>query len=401
MADSRKGAQTAGLIFALVLIPLLLYVANIVTDLLLAVRYLRSEDYTWFSLTLAFVLGPSLIIQLVSLFYEWKTIQQYRPLLCILHVLQIGVFIQYGAVFLNLWLGLGGGESGRVSPGLPIIHLTEAVLQSMPQLSLQFYITVCVGLYNTTTCMADEDSAQPMSTIVPFNHSSTGTFNNTEQVWETTRMYEDDEDRSEPELLFLLLTPLKVVSMSVSLVAAVKAVVAFFYDKCLSKENLSTARLLARILLVTVWKLCELCVRAFVVGLFASIAKWIVIVVLAAQWVILTIAVTTVRDAWFTVNMLMCGLAAAVDTFSMTWSIFYLKTFWLNTVLTLLGNIAMALGWHFMKAKEKWYDTAALTFVVSASVLSVVLGIAEMILEKRLKCQCQVKKREMQYEMRQ
>ncbi|CAH1232699.1 XK [Branchiostoma lanceolatum] len=388
MVDSRKGTKTVGLIFAVVLVPLALYVANTATDLSLAVRYLRSGDKTWFGLTLGFVLAPSLIIQLVSLFYERKAMQQYRPLLYILHVLQLGVFIQYGAVFLHLWLGLGGGESGRVSPGLPIIHLTEAVLQSIPQLSLQLYITVCTtGLFNTTTCMPEEN-AQPMSAI------STDTFNTTELL--TTTMH--NEDSSEQEGILLTL---KIVSMSVSLVAAIKAVVAFFYDKCLTKENLSTGKLLARILLITVWKLCELCARAFVVGLFATILQLIVIAILATHWLILTIVVITVRDAWFTVNMLMCGLVAAVDTFSITWSIFYKRTFWLNTVLTLLGNIAMALGWYYMKGEDSWYGIHALTFIVSASVLSAMLGIAEMILEKRIKCHCQGEERQSQYEMRQ
>ncbi|XP_035691126.1 XK-related protein 9-like [Branchiostoma floridae] len=163
MADNRKGTKTAGLIFALVLVPLSLYVANIATDLVLAVRYLRNKDFTWFGLTLGFVLVPSLIIQLVSLFYERKTMQQYRPLLYILHVLQLGVFIQYGALFLHLWMGLGGGESGRVSPGLPIIHLTEAVLQSMPQFSLQLYITV-VSHLNTTKFMPDDNSTVAFNT---------------------------------------------------------------------------------------------------------------------------------------------------------------------------------------------------------------------------------------------
>ncbi|XP_078599753.1 uncharacterized protein LOC144874951 [Branchiostoma floridae x Branchiostoma japonicum] len=382
MADNRKGAKTVGLIFALVLVPLLLYVANIATDLVLAVRYLRNAHPTWFGLTLGFVLVPSLIIQLVSLFYERKTMQQYRPLLYILHVLQLGVFIQYGALFLHLWMGLGGGESGRVSPGLPIIHLTEAVLQSMPQFSLQLYITV-VSHLNTTKFMPEENS--------------TVAFNTTELLTTqlpTTKMY--DEEGSDSEVLLLTL---KIVSMSVSLIAATKAVVAFFY-KCLTKENLSPAKLLARILLITVWKLCELCARAFAVGLFASAAKWIVMV-LAGHWVIMTAVMITVPDVWFTVSMLMCALVAAVDTFSMTWSIFYIQTFWLNTVLTLLGNIAMLVGWYFMKDERSWYDIPALAFVVSASVLSATLGIVEMILEKRIKCHCQGKQRERQYEMRQ
>ena len=73
------------------------YIADVVTDLLVSVKYFRNGDYIWFGLTLSCVLGASLVMMVFSL--KWfnddtaKGVSKTKTV--VLHVLQLGPLQRY------------------------------------------------------------------------------------------------------------------------------------------------------------------------------------------------------------------------------------------------------------------------------------------------------------------
>ncbi len=68
------------------------YIADVVTDLLVSVKYFRNGDYIWFSLTLLCVVGASLVMMMFSLkwFYDDTAEEESKTKTVVLHVLQLG-----------------------------------------------------------------------------------------------------------------------------------------------------------------------------------------------------------------------------------------------------------------------------------------------------------------------
>ena len=70
----------------------ILYLADVVTDMLVSVKYFRNGDYIWFSLTLASVFGASFVMMIFSLkwFYDDTADEVSKTKTVLLHVLQLG-----------------------------------------------------------------------------------------------------------------------------------------------------------------------------------------------------------------------------------------------------------------------------------------------------------------------
>jgi hypothetical protein len=68
------------------------YIADVVTDLLVSVKYFNNRDYIWFFLTLLCVFGASLVMMMFSLkwFYEDTAKEASKTKTVVLHVLQLG-----------------------------------------------------------------------------------------------------------------------------------------------------------------------------------------------------------------------------------------------------------------------------------------------------------------------
>ncbi|XP_078681797.1 XK-related protein 7-like [Branchiostoma floridae x Branchiostoma belcheri] len=312
------------MILRLVLFPLGLYLFDVATDLSLAAQYYSSGDITWFGLTLAFVLVPSLFINFLStgIALNEEDNALIAGIKLLLGVLQLGVFPAY---FKLLYLLVKGEDiDEHVNVDFPLVHLMEAMLESVPQLCLQLYILILTG----------------------------------DQV-----------------------SVLKVISMLISLLSAVKAVVTSYYYDIKEADRTFNRELAKKLVLLILWKVVELSVRVMVVGMFASAFKAWVILVFVVNVLILTLSVILLEEEARTLTgAMLASVAMAVDTFIMVFNVHRKQTFWLNTVLTLLGNITMVAVWYTLKAGQDWYDIPVLVAVIILSLVSTGLGIKVRIL---------------------
>ncbi|XP_066271386.1 XK-related protein 6-like [Branchiostoma lanceolatum] len=258
-------------ILFIVVFPLGLYLFGVITDLSLAVQYYYSGDFTWFGLTLGFVLGPSIIINLFSLAISWNE-----------------------------------GE------------------------------TECTFIRSLKTLLAILQLGEQVSVL-------------------------------------------KVITMVISLLAAVKAVVTLFYYDIIKEENRTfSCGFVTRFILLTVWKVVELSARVLAVALFAAAFKPWIALPIGLHWLVMTVTLVWIKEdyrGWG--GVMVASLTMAPDTFKITFSMDHKRTFWLNTVLTLLGNITMVTVWYTLQTGQYWYDVPALVGVVVGSLVSAGLGFIE------------------------
>ena len=75
----------------------LLYLADVITDMLVSVKYFRSEDYIWFALTLSCVIGASIVMMVFSLkwFYDDTAEEVSKRRTIVIHLLQLGPLLRY------------------------------------------------------------------------------------------------------------------------------------------------------------------------------------------------------------------------------------------------------------------------------------------------------------------
>ncbi|XP_078681650.1 XK-related protein 6-like [Branchiostoma floridae x Branchiostoma belcheri] len=193
------------------------------------------------------------------------------------------------------------------------------------------------------------------------------------------------------QLYILLLTDeqvsvLKVITMVASLLAAVKAVVTFIHYDIKEADRTWSCGFVTRLILLTVWKVVELSVRVLAIGLFASAFKQWIALPIGVHWLVMTVTDICINEDYRDCSgVIVASLLMAVDTFSMTISMAHNRTFWLNTVLTLLGNITMVTVWYTLKAGQDWYDVPALAGVIVGSVVSAGLGFIEMVFMGKIK----------------
>ncbi|XP_078594767.1 XK-related protein 6-like [Branchiostoma floridae x Branchiostoma japonicum] len=147
-----------------VLFAVVTFIADIGTDLGLALTYFTEAEYWWFALTLSFILLPSLVLQLFSL--RWlcqdrkPTAKERQTWLswiarCTLHFLQLGTVVR-------CLEALRIGHRSRTSrdhalrswyylawiaewTDICLLRMFEAFLESAPQLVLQLYIMQVKG----------------------------------------------------------------------------------------------------------------------------------------------------------------------------------------------------------------------------------------------------------------
>ncbi|XP_078598299.1 uncharacterized protein LOC144874235 [Branchiostoma floridae x Branchiostoma japonicum] len=99
-------------------------------------------------LTLGFVVGPSVLLQILAavfMSFDDVILTRGRTALYLLHLLQLGVVIDYVIIFLRIWRGLGTRVADYVTWFPPIMHLVAAVHQSLPQICTQVYISFLSG----------------------------------------------------------------------------------------------------------------------------------------------------------------------------------------------------------------------------------------------------------------
>ncbi|KAI5617134.1 XK-related protein 9, partial [Silurus asotus] len=167
------------------LIGLIFSVVDIVSDLLLSLQYFREGQYTWFALTLSFILIGSLCTQIFS--YSWfrddheceaenkKTSTTHMGLL---HLLHMGFFTRYYDLlkksFGCVWRAHSGNEPSNemklfgLAADLSMLRLMETFLESVPQLLLQTfimlqhqrtsklqYLSMVVSFLNVAWCTVD------------------------------------------------------------------------------------------------------------------------------------------------------------------------------------------------------------------------------------------------------
>lgn len=167
---STSDFQYSKLRWFLTIAGLLLYAADIWTDICLAITFYQEEHYLWAGLTLGFVLAGLLVSQIFS--YVWyrddmkdflinpkgkATIAGLSKCgLIMLHLFGLGVFIRYYQLlkkgFVVLWITghLYTEEASRekhhslfcMAADLSMLKMFKTFLESAPQLVLQVYIVL-------------------------------------------------------------------------------------------------------------------------------------------------------------------------------------------------------------------------------------------------------------------
>ncbi|XP_035681581.1 XK-related protein 6-like [Branchiostoma floridae] len=323
-----------------------LYIADFVTDVILAAEYYRNGDYYWFGLTLGFALVPQIIVNIVLAYLdgcEWY----YLPLL------PLGVPAKYFQVLHGLFCCKHKPEDilesrekedqddqepvpRAVNHLLPLARLVGTLLESLPELCLQIYVLVRTG-----------------------------------------------------QLSSLEIPALKAVTMAVSFLASLYSIIEW---------ETHFPKVVACIWgpLVFLWKIVDLSARILAFCLFASIynVRYWVFVVIGGHWLVMAgvenyFCLYLVKGkAWmesgadvisdsncYVQFMFNTFVVAPVDVF--TWVTFGSRQRRkeqpiVNNVLMLAANIVMVLAWYFEKNIESWYDDYALVVVFGGSVASVV-----------------------------
>ncbi|XP_078679966.1 XK-related protein 8-like [Branchiostoma floridae x Branchiostoma belcheri] len=292
-------------------IPLCFYFADIGTDVGLAVQFFRSGDITWFALTLVFVILPSIVENFAIFWYRlWRQFIQSNHCAVdkvgtVVCALQLGVIAIYCYACRDI---LKNGQwNGQ--PLIDISSMYEVILESLPQLCLQLYIIISTG-------------RQPNVT--------------------------------------------QILGIVTSLVAAVKAVVMMWYNE----QNYSGLRM--KIIfgfLFTAWKSVELSARVLAIALLATVIKAWILLLIGGNWLLMTIVYLCLNPNYTRSKILVTCIEKAVETFTVTISFGDRRMFWVNTVVTLLGNITMVTVWYTYMGQQ-WYDIPALVGVVVGSVVS-------------------------------
>eukprot|EP00058_Branchiostoma_floridae_P020970 XP_002606460.1 hypothetical protein BRAFLDRAFT_93251 [Branchiostoma floridae] len=219
-------------------ITLILYMTGLVMDIVLATRYYYSGDFHWFGWTLGFMLAPSIVMSVRSgLGIETVENNVSRCDSFLLYILQLAMPLRYFDILQMLSSDNRQVDDSRMLR-LCHAHLVIAMLKGMPQLILKIYI---IG------------SSQEEVTV------------------------------------------LEVISMVISLLAAAKAAVTFmYYDRGHDNDVQSNHQF---VIVLIIWKIVELSVRALIIGLCLSAVIQIPIVVIGLHWLAMVFSLKfTIED---------------------------------------------------------------------------------------------------------
>lgn len=121
-----------------------LFTAETTAALYLSSTYRSAGDQIWQGLTLLFTLVPSVLVQLTLTFIH-RDLSRDRPLILLLHILQLGPIVRSVLTCLCLWLAR---KQTRI-PLYPYLVTRESVYYS-PQVWCPlaiFVVKTCSGLY--------------------------------------------------------------------------------------------------------------------------------------------------------------------------------------------------------------------------------------------------------------
>ncbi|CAH1267073.1 XK [Branchiostoma lanceolatum] len=333
-----------------------LYIADFVTDVILAVEYAINNHYYWFGLTLGFALGPQLIINIVLAYLDHGCKWYYL----------LGVPAKYFQVLYAFFRGKDNPEdvlearekddhedqkpvARAVNHLLPLARLVGTLLESLPEICLQIYVLILTG-----------------------------------------------------GLSSLEIPPLKAVTMALSFLASLYSIIEW---------ETHFPKVVAWVWgpLVFVWKVIDLPARILALCLFASIYKYWVFVVVGLHWLVMAVVENMFcrylcdGNAWVESGadvisksnccvkfMFNAFVVAPVDVF--TWVTFGSRLRCevqpiVNSLLMLVTNIVMVSVWYSMKGNGSWYDEPALGVVIGGSIASFLLqGLYWLCYSPRCRC---------------
>ncbi|XP_019647329.1 PREDICTED: XK-related protein 6-like [Branchiostoma belcheri] len=320
-----------------------LYIADFVTDVVLAAEYYSNGDYYWFGLTLGFALVPQIFVNIFLMYLDgckWY------------YLLPIGVpanYLQVLYAFFRCKHDPGDILDARekedhddqkpvaraVNHLLPLARLVGTLLESLPEICLQIYVLLRSG-----------------------------------------------------ELSNLEIPTLKAVTMALSFVASLYSIIEW-------ETSFPKIRAVAWGTLVCLWKSIDLAARILAFCLFASIYRYWVFVMAGIHWLVMAVVenvfcqyfrggkayMESGADVLSNSNRCMqfmfnTFVVAPVDVF--TWITFGSRQRSkiqpvLNSLLMLAGNIAMVSVWYSYKETVSWFDDPFLSVVLVGSAVSVLL----------------------------
>lgn len=322
------------------------YVADVVTDIIVAAQYLVSRDYSWAAMTFVFVLITSVTLQYFSLRWfiidkneeQWhegkgfiaKVLSWAEWLL--FHIFQLGAIKRYWRTLKYGWRSRNKSDQVELRKrnyrmmvyeyrDITMLRLLEAFMESAPQLVLQLYI------------MKKQDDA------------------NEEIHWITGIS--------------------ALVSLS-SLAWGLEAYHKALRESRLDKKNINYIAVGFRMM----WRSFTITSRVISMALFASLYKWIIFPIVGVHWLLMTIWLviqktdfcsTQVEELFFDAVI---GIVYIFSFFNMKEghtryraAFFYIIVFIENTVM-------FALWYHYDgKPYMKWYTIPALVFVWGGFVM--------------------------------
>ncbi|XP_071481019.1 XK-related protein 6-like [Diadema antillarum] len=325
---------------------MILYVADIVTDLLVGVQYFRSDHYLWSIMTFLFVLIPSLILQYFS--FRWFVSDLEKDsdhkdkglaggLVCwcdwlATHVLQLGALKRY---WRNLKFGLRSRKDKAYYElmiyeylDITMLRLLEAFMESAPQLVLQVYIMV------------------------------------------------------ETEELYWLTAACALVSLS-SLAWALEAYHKALRDSRTDRKNITYIAMALRM----AWRLFTITSRVIAMALFAAIYEWWIFVVAGVHWLVITVWLvwlsfcgTKFEETSF------CGTKFEEVLFDCVMGFIHIFCFFnikdgatryrallFYTVIFVENTVMFGLWYSYQDSREQMYGLPALVFVWGGFFLGIFL----------------------------
>nr|XP_047144398.1 XK-related protein 6-like [Hydra vulgaris] len=134
---STKKANTVDNVFAVVSI--IIFLIDIITDVLAANQYFETKKWIWFGLSLTFIIVPSVLMQLFSTQWHQEDNDNQGCILIMVHLLQLAPIER--KALLNKDLNDNDFKLYLTNwRDATMLRLVEAFLESAPQVVLQLYV---------------------------------------------------------------------------------------------------------------------------------------------------------------------------------------------------------------------------------------------------------------------